>query len=188
MSSLLDINYEIETIQSLENDSIKQLLLNIKNKDKKTINLIKSIDEKDKAIKQEKGKEPKHIEKVIKGHLKRAFFYHLKDNRKINSRILSEILNKSIGKDNFNNIIGFKRVFDKLKNTMYKKIQRVRKDKKIQELQKAYPNLKITEAFAFATLKNKFKLKDDDITLFREMIEILMANVEKNSKEKQKNS
>lgn len=50
-------------------------------------------------------------------------------------------------------------------------------NKNLQKIQKQYPTLQITEAFFYLTLKNKFKLKEEDLETFQEVLEIIFAKL-----------
>ena len=52
-------------------------------------------------------------------------------------------------------------------------------NKKLQEIQKKYTKLQITEAFFYLSLKEKVKLKEEDLKLFDEVLEIIFAPIMK---------
>lgn len=71
----------------------------------------------------------------------------------------------------------------KLYNTLNSKYHYYKKNKRLQALQKKYPNLQITEAFFYLTLKEKSKLKDEDLETFDEVLEIIFAKLKQKRKE-----
>ena len=57
----------------------------------------------------------------------------------------------------------------------YNKLQRTKKNEEIQRIQKKYPDFKIGEAYFYWSVKEDRKLKQEDIKIFEEILDILTA-------------
>jgi len=63
----------------------------------------------------------------------------------------------------------------KMYNQIIVKYYSYKNNERLKELQKKYPKLQIIETYYYLNLHEKFKLKDEDIELFEESLEILLA-------------
>ena len=62
-------------------------------------------------------------------------------------------------------------------NKMLSKYQYHRKSKELQKIQNKYKNLQVTEAYLYLSLNEKLKLKNEDLEIFDEMLDILFAKL-----------
>jgi hypothetical protein len=67
-------------------------------------------------------------------------------------------------------------------NGLTTKFQNYKRNEKLQKIQRKYPELQINEAYFYLSLKNRVKMKDEDLELFEEMLNILVAKVKKHKK------
>jgi len=63
--------------------------------------------------------------------------------------------------------------------TMLTKFYSYKRNERLKKLQKKYPNLQIIEAYYYLNLKKKFDLKNEDLEIFGEVLEILFAKLKK---------
>lgn len=56
-----------------------------------------------------------------------------------------------------------------------------KKNERLKKIQNKYPTLQVIEAYYYLSLNGKFKLKNDDLELFKETLDILFAKI-KNKK------
>ncbi len=124
------------------------------------------------------------LEKVINTLLIDAFYrkFISVGEKRIYLNNLYEFLKKQLGvtwvkKAPFMSIA--KKIYHKYKNryNFYKKNER------LQKIQKKYPNLQLTEAFFYLSLKKNWKLKDEDLETFDEVLEIIFAKLKQKRKE-----
>ena len=55
----------------------------------------------------------------------------------------------------------------------YTKLRRTKKNEEIQRIQKKYPDFKVAEAYFYWSVKEDRKLKQEDIKIFEEILDIL---------------
>lgn len=120
----------------------------------------------------EKTKLKKRLIKTIDKLLKRQYYEKLIGRKKRISlqsiyQFLKKIGIKSYLKDDV------ERLNNKYKQTYF----RVKNNKYIKKLQRQYPTLQIVETYTFFVIHDKLKLKKEDVTLFRESLDILFYKV-----------
>jgi hypothetical protein len=67
----------------------------------------------------------------------------------------------------------------KILHTYQTKFYKYKANERLKKLQNKYPTLQIIEAYYYLSLKEKCKLKNEDLNAFEEMLEILFAKIKK---------
>lgn len=70
------------------------------------------------------------------------------------------------------------RYFEQYNDKFKKRLKRCRENERVLELQKQYPKLNITDAFAYGQIIDKFNTTNEDIEWFEKMVKILTKKKE----------
>ncbi|QFR43147.1 hypothetical protein [Sulfurimonas xiamenensis] len=125
------------------------------------------------GIRSEKTKS--RLEKIIDTWLKKAYNLKLQNGYVIHRSFLLRFV-KTIYENYDENI---KRAaiyhFDKYNDKNKKKIKRAYENIRLNDLQERYPEFNILDAYAYALITEKFKIKEDDLIEFDNIISLLKS-------------
>lgn len=193
--SLLDIHkYSKEALHELYNSlceifeekngnfkSITSFIIRIVREDEIITNIIQKMDKVD-SIKAQNSKSSN--EKRVESWLKKAYFEHLYGGYSISRSYLLAFMLTIIKPSNDEGKKKLKysstKYFEKYNDKFKKRLKRCRENERILELQKKYPKLNVTDAFAFGLIIEKFQTTNEDIEWFEKLIKILITS--KNNK------
>lgn len=113
-----------------------------------------------------------HIDKIIIGILKKAMRDKLIKNRTISLDAIYLLAKNYLP---FLERPIFLSKGKKILAKWYVKLSRLRKNKKLNDLQNKFPELNIAEAYFYLELQNKFRTNQEDIQLFEDTIKILLS-------------
>jgi len=124
------------------------------------------------------NKEEKWLDKIIKTLLIRNFYrrFVTAGKHKIYLKNLYQYFKDDLNADWLKEKSFYtkaRRIYQKLA----KKYSYYKKNKELQKIQDKYKNLQIIEAYYYLSLKEKFKLKNEDLEIFEEMLNILFAKL-----------
>jgi len=122
------------------------------------------------------------IEKIIETLIKRQYlkkFLGLKE--RIDLKSIYDFFKKELRFD-FLEEKPFKAKAKKVYNKFKQQYHRIQNNDKLNILQGKYKKLRIIDAYAHLVFSGKWKLKNDDLELFEEMLEILFADIKKQAK------
>ena len=132
-----------------------------------------------------KKQEKSWLEKVINTLLIDAFYrkFISVGEKRIYLNNLYEFIKKQLG------VTWVKKVpFMSMARKIYRKYKNrykfYKKNKRLQRIQRKYPKLQLTEAFFYLSLKKNWKLKDEDLETFDEILEIIFARLKQERKQK----
>jgi hypothetical protein len=136
--------------------------------------IIKDMDKID-GIKAQNSKSPN--EKRVETWLKKAYFEHLYRGYSVSRNMLLKFMatiikpndNEGKKKLKYSSTRYFERYNDKFK----KRLNRCRKNDRVYELQKKYPELNIADAFAYGQIIDKFNTTNEDLEWFEKLVKIL---------------
>ncbi|DAB32471.1 MAG TPA: hypothetical protein CFH79_03740 [Sulfurospirillum sp. UBA11407] len=125
------------------------------------------------GIRSEKTKS--RLEKIVDTWLKKAYYLKLKKGYVIHRSFLLKFV-KTIYQNYDENI---KRAaiyhFDKYNDKNKKKIKRAYENIRLNDLQERYPEFNILDAYAYALVTEKFKIKEDDLIEFENIVALLKS-------------
>ncbi len=115
------------------------------------------------------------LEKIVDTWLKKAYNLKLQNGYVIHRSFLLRFV-KTIYENYDENI---KRAaiyhFDKYNDKNKKKIKRAYENIRLNDLQERYPEFNILDAYAYALITEKFKIKEDDLIEFENIISLLKS-------------
>jgi len=125
------------------------------------------------------NKEEKWLDKIIKTLLIRNFYrkFVTAGKHKIYLKNLYQYLKDDLNADWLKEKSFYtkaRRIYQKLT----KKYSYYKKNKELQKIQNKYKDLQIIEACYYLSLKGKFQLKNEDLEIFDEMLDIVFAKSE----------
>jgi len=118
------------------------------------------------------------IEEIIEALMIKAFFEKFTRDKKVYIKGMYEFLRKKVGLVWLKEKPFYSKA-RKIYERLHSKYRRVKRHKKMTKLQNKYKNLRIYEAYSYLEMKGKFKLVNEDIETFEEVLEILFANLKK---------
>ncbi|WP_428739630.1 hypothetical protein [Sulfurimonas sp.] len=125
------------------------------------------------GIRSEKTKS--RLEKIVDTWLKKAYNLKLQNGYVIHRSFLLRFV-KTIYENYDENI---KRAaiyhFDKYNDKNKKKIKRAYENVRLNDLQERYPEFNIFDAYAYALITEKFKIKEDDLIEFENIVSLLKS-------------
>ena len=155
--------------------AIVSFIAKIVKEDQDVYEIIKSMDVVD-GIKAQNSKTSN--EKRVETWLKKAYFEHLYRGFAISRihllsfmmTIIKPSSEEGSEKLKYSSTSYFEQYNDKFK----KRLKRCRENERVLELQKKYPKLNVTDAFALGLIIEKFQTTKEDIEWFEAIIKILM--------------
>ena len=121
-------------------------------------------------------------EKRVETWLKKAYYEHLYGSFLISRNHLLAFMitiikpNSEEGKKKLK--YSSTRYFEQYNDKFKKRLKRCRENERVLELQKQYPKLNITDAFAYGQIIDKFNTTNEDIEWFEKMVKILTKKKE----------
>ena len=121
-------------------------------------------------------------EKRVETWLKKAYYEHLYGSFSISRNHLLAFMitiikpNSEEGKKKLK--YSSTRYFEQYNDKFKKRLKRCRENERVLELQKQYPKLNITDAFAYGQIIDKFNTTNEDIEWFEKMVKILTKKKE----------
>jgi hypothetical protein len=155
-------------------NAVSGILWDIMQEDKEVVEIVKEMDEID-GIKAQKGK--CYVEKTTITWLQKAYFVHIMQGYYVSFRMLVNffmgILHPSSEKERqLKSIVKY--YFNKYNDKYKKRLSRSRRNERLAELQKKYPKLNITDAFAYGLILEKFSTTNNDLELFEKIVKIML--------------
>lgn len=133
------------------------------------------ISTMDKMVGIRSEKTRSRLEKIVDTWLKKAYNLKLQKGYVIHRSFLLKFV-KTIYQNYDENI---KRAaiyhFDKYNDKNKKKIKRAYENIRLNDLQERYPEFNIMDAYAYALITEKFKIKEDDLIEFENIISLLKS-------------
>ena len=121
-------------------------------------------------------------EKRVETWLKKAYYEHLYGSFSISRNHLLAFMitiikpNSEEGKKKLK--YSSTRYFEQYNDKFKKRLKRCQENERVLELQKQYPKLNITDAFAYGQIIDKFNTTNEDIEWFEKMVKILTKKKE----------
>lgn len=160
-------------------NAVTGIIWDITQGDEELRKIIYKMDEID-GIKAQNSKSGN--EKRVETWLKKAYFEHLYRGYSVSRNILLKFMttiikpndNEGKKKLKYSSTRYFERYNDKFK----KRLNRCRKNDRVYELQKKYPELNIADAFAYGQIIDKFNTTNEDLEWFEKLVKILTKEKE----------
>jgi len=160
-------------------NAVTGIIWDITQEDEELRKIISKMDQID-GIKSQNSKSPN--EKRVETWLKKAYFEHLYRGYSVSRNILLKFMTTII-KPNGNE--GKKRLkysstryFEQYNDKFKKRLNRCRKNDRVYELHKKYPELNIADAFAYGQIIDKFNTTNEDLEWFEKLVKILTKEQE----------
>ncbi|NLO16834.1 MAG: hypothetical protein GX118_01380 [Arcobacter butzleri] len=160
-------------------NAVTGILWDITQEDEELKEIIEGMDEID-GISAQNSKSSN--EKRVETWLKKAYFEHLYGDYRISRNMLLKFMLTIIKP---NNEDGKKKLkyssryyFEQYNDKFKKRLSRCRKNERVYELQKKYPDLNIIDAYAYGLIIDKFNTTNEDLEWFEKLIKILTKEKE----------
>lgn len=157
--------------------SVTGVIYDITEGDEEIVKIIKKMDEIDK-IKSQKAKT--RLEKITESWLKKAYFNSLNKgyivSRNLFLNFVKNIMKPKTDEEDKRLTYSSTKLFEKINAIIRNKKQRLFRSKKLDKLKKDFPNLNIQDAYLYAMITEKFKLKQDDIDNFERIVRLLISS------------
>lgn len=155
-------------------NAVTGIIWDITQGDEELRKIIYKMDEID-GIKAQNSKSGN--EKRVETWLKKAYYEHLYRGYSVSRNMLLKFMatiikpndNEGKKKLKYSSTRYFERYNDKFK----KRLNRCRKNDRVYELQKKYPELNIADAFAYGQIIDKFNTTNEDLEWFEKLVKIL---------------
>jgi len=159
--------------------SVTGIIWDITQGDEEVKKIVKKMDQID-GIKAQNSKSGN--EKRVETWLKKAYFEHLYRGYSVSRNILLKFMttiikpNDNEGKKKLK--YSSTRYFEWYNDKFKKRLNRCRKNDRVYELQKKYPELNIADAFAYGQIIDKFNTTNEDLEWFEKLVKILTKEKE----------
>lgn len=159
--------------------SVTGIIWDITQEEEELKNIVEEMDKID-GIKAENSKSSN--ERRVESWLKKAYFEHLYRGYAVSRgmliKFMKNIINPKTQEGEKRLKYSSSKYFELYNDKFKKRLNRCRKNDRVYELQRKYPELNIIDAFAYGQIVDKFNTTNEDLELFEKIVKILTKEKE----------